>query len=213
VTEFLVLRRVLWRFVSRRSATLDADELLLVERRLNDALDALVAECVVAYFDRATAELAHLARRDPLTGLLNHQVFSDALDTELDRARRYEHALALVFLDVDRFKEINDTFGHPEGDRVLRTVASILTVCVRRSDLVGRMGGDEFAVALVEGDSSSATAFVERFEGLLAERDDLPAGFSVSAGTACFPDEAGDADALFRLADERSYEVKRAKAR
>src|SRR5213080_2799496 len=75
VMEFLLLRRVLWRFVSERAAELDAGQVLLVERRLNDTIDRLVAECVVGYFDRATLELAHEARHDQLTGLLHHQEF------------------------------------------------------------------------------------------------------------------------------------------
>jgi diguanylate cyclase (GGDEF)-like protein len=208
VTEFLLLRRVLWRHVAKESADLDADELLVVERRLNDALDRIVAECVVAYFDRATESLARQAHQDPLTGLLNHQAFSDELAEELERAKRYGHGVALVFMDVDRFKAINDTLGHHEGDRVLRTVASLLIETARRSDLAGRMGGDEFVVALIESDEAGARAFVERLETKIAA---LPEGFTVSAGWALYPEEADDADALFRLADSRSYEVKRAR--
>jgi hypothetical protein len=120
VTEFLILRRVLWRFVSDRSAALGADEVLTCERRLNDTVDQLVTECVVAYFDRATSELAHQARHDQLTGLLHHQAFVRELELELERASRYRHGLALVFLDLDRFKELNDTYGHQAGDRALR---------------------------------------------------------------------------------------------
>ena len=212
VTEFLLLRRVLWRFVSERSGSLRAAELLAVEQRLNNLLDQLVAECVVAYFDRATAELARQARQDPLTELLNHQAFSDELEAELARARRYGHCLTLVVLDVDRFKEINDTLGHREGDAVLRRVADVLRETTRRSDLAGRTGGDEFAVALVETDALAARAYVARLEGALAGSNGLPPGFSVSPGWALFPDEAEDADALFRLADSRSYELKRTRS-
>ena len=109
VTEFLLLRRVLWRFVASRIDGLGGTDVLELERRLNDTIDRLVTECVVAYFDRATAELAEQARRDPLTGLLNHQAFSDVLEVELERAARYDHGLTLVFLDLDGFKRINDT--------------------------------------------------------------------------------------------------------
>jgi hypothetical protein len=95
VTELLLLRRVLWRFVARRAAELDADEVLEVERRLDDAIDRLVVECVVGYFDRAMSELALQARQDALTGLLNHQAFTHALEAEVERSSRYEHGLAL----------------------------------------------------------------------------------------------------------------------
>ena len=212
VTEFLLLRRVLWRFVSARSRGLASDELLAVEQRLNSLLDELVAECVVAYFDRATADLARQVRQDPLTRLLNHQAFSDELEAELARARRYDHCLTLVVIDVDRFKEINDTYGHREGDAVLRRVADVLRETTRRTDLCGRMGGDEFAVALLETDAVAARAFVERLEAALEAGEGLPEGLSVSPGWALFPDEAEDADALFRLADARSYELKRARS-
>src|SRR5580765_5805236 len=118
VTEFLILRRVLWAFVARREAELelDAEQMLAVERRLNATVDRLVTECVVAYFDRATSELAREARHDQLTGLLHRQAFVRELELELERASRYSHGLALVFLDLDRFKELNDTYGHQAGD-------------------------------------------------------------------------------------------------
>jgi diguanylate cyclase (GGDEF)-like protein len=209
VTEFLLLRRVLWRFVGRRTSSLDTGDVLVIERRLNDTIDRLVTECVVAYFDRATLELADEARRDPLTRLLNHHAFTDQLEAELDRAERYGRGLTLVFLDLDRFKTINDTFGHPEGDRVLREVARLLDDGLRGSDLAGRMGGDEFAVVLVESEPEAADRFLLRLrEGI--DSSDSPAGFSLSAGQAHYPSDGTSADDLFRLADQRLYEAKRA---
>ncbi len=214
VTEFLLLRRVLWRFVTRREAELESSELLALERRLNDAIDTLVAECVVAYFDRATSELAHQARHDPLTGLMNHQTLTRELEIELERARRYGHGLALVFFDVDDFKAINDTRGHPEGDRVLRAVAQLLRASLRASDLAGRMGGDEFAAVLIQSDEEAAGVFLQRLLDLFDEQTAagrLPAGFSVSPGLAHYPSDGRDADRLFHVADTRLYEVKRSR--
>src|SRR3954447_5228527 len=213
VTEFLLLRRVLWRFVE--SATdLENVHVIEIERRINDTIDRLVIECVVAYFDRATSELAEQARRDPLTGLLNHQAFSDVLELEVERARRYDHGLTLVFLDLDDFKSINDTFGHVEGDRVLHRVGSVALAMLRGSDVAGRMGGDEFAVLLLEADKHAADRFIRRFRaglGELIERNELPKGFTFSAGAAHYPTESGDCDALLRLADSRQYEMKRSR--
>jgi diguanylate cyclase (GGDEF)-like protein len=201
VAELLILRRILSRAV--------ADE------RLSAAVDRLVTECVAAYFDRATSELAHQARHDQFTGLLHHQAFVHELELELERAARYGHGVALVFLDLDRFKELNDTLGHQEGDRALQRLAGLLRDSLRGSDLAGRMGGDEFAAYLVEADEEAGARLLER----LADRVDelvgdggLPAECSFSAGLAHFPDEAADADALFRLADQRLYEAKRASA-
>jgi diguanylate cyclase (GGDEF)-like protein len=215
VTEFLLLRRVLWRFVSERAAELDAHDVLTCERRLNDTVDRLVAECVVAYFDRATSELAHQARHDQLTELLHHQAFVRELELELERAGRYGHGVALVFLDLDRFKEVNDTYGHQAGDRALRRLAALLRESLRGSDLAGRMGGDEFTAYLVEADEEAGSRLIarlgDRVDELIAA-EELPEGFSFSVGLASFPGEAADADGLFRLADSRLYEAKRSRA-
>src|SRR3954471_677989 len=215
VSEFLLLRRVVWRFVSERAAQLGTEEVLLVERRLNDTLDPLVTECVVAYFDRATAELAREANHDQLTGLLHHQAFVRELEAEIERAGRYGHGVALVFLDLDRCKEVNDALGHQAGDRALHLFAAGLRGSLRASDLAGRMGGDEFAAYLVEADDETGPRLMGRLHDRLdelAELGEIPLSFSFSAGSAHFPDESAGADALLRIADERLYEAKRAKA-
>jgi diguanylate cyclase (GGDEF)-like protein len=214
VTEFLILRRILWRFVSERAAELDREEVLMCERRLNDTIDQLVTECVVAYFDRATSELAQEARHDQLTGLLHHQAFVRELELELERSARYGHSVALVFLDLDRFKEINDTHGHQEGDRALKRLAGLLRESLRASDLAGRMGGDEFTAFLVEADEEAGSRLLARLNERVDElitAGELPPACTFSAGLATFPDEASDADALFRLADSRLYEAKRSR--
>src|ERR1041385_369507 len=191
VMEFLLLRRVLWRFVSARAAELGTEDVLMVERRLNDTIDRLVTECVVAYFDRATSELAHRARHDQLTGLLNHQAFLGELEVEVERARRYGHGLPL-----ERF-------------------AAAFRGSLRVSDLAGRMGGDEFAAYLVEIDEETVQRFLDRLHDRvdeLVELGELPTGWSFSAGCAALPDDASDVDTLFRVADTRLYEAKRANA-
>jgi diguanylate cyclase (GGDEF)-like protein len=216
VTEFLFLRQVLWRFISTRVAALETEDVLEIEQRLNDTIDRLVTECVVAYFDRATLELALQARRDPLTGLLNHQAFSQELEIEIARAQRYGHGLTLVFLDLDAFKLVNDTLGHLEGDLVLRSVARGLESSLRGSDSAGRIGGDEFAVLLLESEQGAVASFLERLDAetsALGADLDLPADFGFSAGMAHYPSEVEDADTLFRLADSRLYDAKRAKHR
>ena len=214
VTELFVLRRVLWRFVLQRTRLFDAAEVVVLERRLNGLVDHLVTECVVAYFDRATVELAHKARCDALTELLNHQAFTSDVELELERGRRYGHSAELVFFDLDGFKQINDTLGHPEGDRVLCRVADLLRDEIRSSDRVGRMGGDEFAVLLIESEDGAGASFLERLysriDQLLVDGE-LPTGFGISAGTARFPAQADSVDDLFKLADIRLYEAKRAK--
>jgi diguanylate cyclase (GGDEF)-like protein len=197
VVEFLLLRRVLWRFVSERASTLDAEDVLFVERRLNDTIDRLVAECVVAYFDRATSELAHQASHDQLTGLLHHQAFVRELDLELERAARYGHSVTLVFVDLDDFKAVNDTLGHPEGDRALQTFAAAFRSALRGSDRAGRMGGDEFAAFLVESDEESGPRLLVRLHDRideLVELGELPEPSAFSAGLASFPEDASGGD-------------------
>ena len=166
------------------------------------ALDAAVA----AYVERVTGELVERARRDPLTGILNHAAFHASLAAETARARRYGGRLALVLFDVDRFKETNDRLGHLEGDRLLRALADALAGTARETDSVGRLGGDEFGALLLEADERRVAAFLDR----LYER--LPRQLSVSAGAAFLPVESSTAEDLAALADRRLYAHKAARA-
>jgi diguanylate cyclase (GGDEF)-like protein len=155
------------------------------------------------------------ARHDPLTRLLRRQAFSDALQAEVARAVRYDGRLALVFFDIDRFEEVNDSLGHSEGDRVLRLVADAAAATLRASDVAGRLGGDEFGALLLETDRHGGERFLSRFRRALAQlrqSGDLPADFDVSAGVAQYPDDATTPDRLLRVADQRQYASKRAKA-
>jgi diguanylate cyclase (GGDEF)-like protein len=215
VTEFLVLRRVLWRLVRERSALLEASDVFVLEERLHDVLDSLVTECVVAYFDRATSELAYKARHDALTDLLDHAAFTRELELELERAKRYGAGVTLVYFDLDDFKELNDSQGHQAGDRALQQVARLLREEIRRSDLAGRMGGDEFAALLVESDKRTGETFLGRLEIRISELVDsggLPVTVGLSAGVTRYPDDGKDAETLFAVADLRLYEAKRASA-
>jgi len=209
VTEFLVLRRVLWRLVRDRSAMLEASDVFVLEERVHDVIDSLVTECVVAYFDRATSELSYKARHDALTDLLNHASFTRELELELERAKRYESGVTLVFFDLDDFKELNDSQGHQAGDTALEQVAEILRKELRQSDLAGRMGGDEFAALLVESAPDTGETFVARLNARLGG---LTAPIGMSAGVTRYPDDGDDAKTLFALADLRLYEAKRANA-
>lgn len=171
-------------------------------RSARPALDAAVA----AYVAGVTAELAERARRDPLTGVLNHAAFHSRLADEAARIGRYGGLLALVFFDVDGFKETNDRRGHQEGDRLLRALATALARTARETDAVGRLGGDEFAALLLEADAERVGAFLDR----LFER--LPSELAVSAGTAFLPDESSTGEQLVALADRRLYARKAQRA-
>jgi diguanylate cyclase (GGDEF)-like protein len=211
VTEFLLLRRVLWRFVAGHLTGLERGDVIEVERRINDTIDRLVVECVVAYFDRATAELADQARRDPLTGLLNHQAFSDVLGLEVERGRRYGHGLTIVFFDLDRFKQINDTRGHEAGDELLLLVARRLERSVRAGDAVARFGGDEFVVICEEvAGRDEAMQIAGRIRESLAHTYRLSSGEASVAASVGIAMEDGQetVDDLLRDADMAAYRAK-----
>lgn len=214
VHEFLVLRRVLWRFLQRFADQMDARTVLQLEDRLNSVLDEVIAECTVIYFERATHTLSERSRRDSLTGLLNHEAFHTRLDRELDRCRRYGHELHVIYLDLDDFKQLNDTHGHAAGDAALRAVSHTIEDSIRDSDVAGRMGGDEFVIALVESSDLTAHLLVDRLRARLARLIDsgtVASRVGVSAGCAGFPAEADTAQDLLVLADARLYADKRAR--
>ena len=168
------------------------------EREARQALD----RCISAYVGRVTGDLADRAARDPLTALLNHEAFHGRLSVEVARARRYRGRLAVVLFDLDRFKEINDRDGHPEGDRLLRAFASALRHTARATDVLARLGGDEFAALLLEVEGGRVESFLARLRGRLSE------GPAASAGAAFFPHEGSTAEQLVALADRRLYEDK-----
>ena len=163
---------------------------------------------------QAEEELRYLAHHDPLTKLTNRALFYDRLTLGLSTAHRYQNNLALLFLDINDFKGINDIHGHAAGDRVLCTVARRLEGCVRETDTVARMGGDEFTVLLT--DIKSAHAVTEKVEQILTVMNEpLGAEFgevrmpSCSIGVACYPADGEDADTLLSRADSQMYQIKR----
>ena len=100
--------------------------------------------------------------RDPLTGALNSRAFTEQLQLEVDRAKRYDHPLSLAYIDLDNFKRVNDSRGHLEGDKVLRCVVTEMRKSVRANDVVGRLGGDEFALLMPETDVAAAHATIQQ---------------------------------------------------
>jgi diguanylate cyclase (GGDEF)-like protein len=150
----------------------------------------------------------HDASHDALTGLLNRRSFDEALVQSTSRSVRYGWPFALVLIDVDRFKALNDRMGHEGGDRLLRAVGAELRGSLRAGDVAARLGGDEFALILAKGDADLVTALLHRLES--AVRDALEGeSTSFSAGVAMAPLEATDTTELYRLADRRLYEAKR----
>lgn len=166
-----------------------------------------------AIVDRSR-QLRNLSALDRLTGLLNRGYFESRYQAEVARARRHGHPLAVALLDLDRYKNFNDRYGHSSGDVALRVLADTLLKGLRSSDIVARYGGDEFVVLLPE---TSPTAAFEKLEQLrlavaraefAIPRHDLTAQITLSAGIACLPDDGTDPVELLEVADRRLFEAK-----
>jgi diguanylate cyclase (GGDEF)-like protein len=150
---------------------------------------------------------------DPLTGLYNRRLFAESFEKELNRARRYGLPLGIVILDLHRFKEVNDKYGHPRGDEVLRAAATTLQKALRTSDSAFRIGGDEFALLLPQTDAAQALALSRRVGTVFAETlKPLQLAFSgaMDHGVATFPQDGDQSDQLIHVADERLYRLKHA---
>jgi diguanylate cyclase (GGDEF)-like protein len=155
------------------------------------------------------AAVTAAALTDPLTGVLNRRGFTNVAERELDRARRYEHPLAVAFVDVRGLKAVNDSEGHLAGDALLKQVAILLRESARVHDVVGRIGGDELAVLLAEQSTDGAAAMTQRVRAQVpAHRAavGLNTPWDVTIGTATFPDDGETVDGLLAAADRRLYE-------
>jgi diguanylate cyclase (GGDEF)-like protein len=162
---------------------------------------AVVVRLLSERIERLVAELRLAASTDPLTGLLNRRAFEERLERELARTRRSGEPCGLLLVDVDRFKELNDRFGHASGDDALTALARTLAGAVRAVDTVARIGGDEFAVLLAGTDAEGAREAADR----LTAR----AGIPISIGAATYGPDGQTADELSRAADAALYVAKR----
>jgi diguanylate cyclase (GGDEF)-like protein len=156
---------------------------------------------------RWTEEQASEARVDALTGLANRRALEEILAAEISRAQRFEHQLAVVLLDLDRFKDINDSFGHAAGDVMLRTVSRLLTSLARQGDTVVRWGGEEFVVVLPETDLAGAHRFAERLRRTIEAHPVGEMRTSASCGVATMVPE-DTVEALLGAADQALYLAK-----
>jgi len=159
--------------------------------------------------------LETLSVTDPLTGLFNRRYLMDRLEKEVARTARYGSPLSLVMIDLDHFKKINDTFGHPMGDEVLRNIGRLLREDARATDFAARFGGEELALVLpqtdLDGAATRAEGLRQKLEGFdhLCDQSTLRATASFGIATTPFPGEAPSPPALLRRADEALFEAKR----
>ena len=162
--------------------------------------------------ETANARLESLSTTDPLTNLLNHRALNLTIDQEIERAHRYQRPFSLLFIDLDHFKMINDTYGHGSGDNVLKEFATVAQSRLRGVDSLGRWGGEEFLVLLPEIDGFGVMECAERVrESVAGHLFEIGDGVHVtsSIGVASYPEDAVDRDALIELADKAMYAAKR----
>jgi two-component system, cell cycle response regulator len=155
-----------------------------------------------------------LSNSDPLTGLYNRAYFEEFLAAEIRRSQRYTKSFAVAMVDIDRFKNFNDSYGHAGGDEALKTVALVIRQGVRRSDLVARYGGEEMVLVMPETTLNQARVRLEAIRvGVAGEAIKLPkreerVRLTVSAGVACWPADAENPDDLLHIADARLFHAK-----
>lgn len=190
---------------------------LTVLQRVNRRLTASQSELAGALARAHESEdyLRELSRQDALTGLSNRRAFIESLDAELLRGERYRHDTALLMIDIDHFKSVNDRWGHPVGDEVLTAFADSCRRLSRRVDVVGRLGGEEFAILMPHTDADQAVLLAERLRNTVADTP-IPVGdggatvhITVSIGVAVATD-GHDGSGLLRRADRALYAAKRA---
>jgi len=192
----------------------------IIEAELKDGDHITIGSCVLKFMDRSSVEARYheeiyqLATVDPLTDLYNRRQFLELLEKELARAANHRRPLALLIIDIDHFKAINDRYGHPAGDAVLKRVARTLAAHAREEFIIARIGGEEFAAVLPEHTVEEAAEFAERLRQAIAERDMAvtsgagPSRVTVSIGAAEWLAGMTASADLLRAADEQLYRAK-----
>jgi diguanylate cyclase (GGDEF)-like protein len=155
------------------------------------------------------AQVTELSLTDALTGLHNRRFFDLFLKNEISRHRRFAHGLVIIMMDIDNFKEYNDTYGHPAGDVALQCLAKCLSNGRRGTDLVARLGGDEFIIILPETDLHGARKVISRIHASVADLSDLERPITLSIGLTILHEKGVDAETLVKQADIALYEAKR----
>ena len=190
--------------------------LLLRELKQRQEKEELITELQAAYEQLCiyNAHVEEMAITDPLTGLYNYRFFNQRLNQEADKARRFRRQLSLIILDIDNFKDFNDSYGHPAGDTALRETAKIFRDNIRDLDVLARYGGEEFMVLLPETGPDIAFMVAERIRQavenhIFSMADDQPElSITISGGIATYPDNATTADGLVKKADDVLYLAK-----
>jgi len=206
-TNILVLTH--YSFISSAIEAMEAGAYGYITKPLNTSeIRIMVERAVERYFLLSTSDdkdyLVDLAVKDGLTGLFNRRYFNELINIEVNRVKRTPASLSLLMLDIDNFKNYNDTQGHPAGDELLKGVAKVLKSSVRAVDMVCRYGGEEFIIILPQTDKTGAT--------IIAERIRVQVGLffptTISIGISSFPDDGKEIEQLVEKADNALYKAK-----
>ncbi len=194
------------------------NEIAVDQADLADGDHIVLGDIILKFISHSSVEAGYheeiyqLATHDPLTGLFNRRQFSDLLAAETARGMRREPKTVLAFIDVDHFKQINDRYGHAEGDGVLKQLTEILRSHVRASDVLARIGGEEFAVLMSDTTLDQAKLFAERVREAVAQAEFTPGGerqtVTVSLGLAALTASRRDPSQLMRASDRALYTAK-----
>jgi diguanylate cyclase (GGDEF)-like protein len=187
---------------------LEVPRLSAVDSRVMAMLEQFAVHAALALRNAWLLEqVQKLAETDPLTGIANRRVFETTLDREISRSARTGEQVSLLMFDIDRFKALNDKYGHDAGDQVLKAVAKVLASCSRNFDTVARYGGEEFGIVLADCSMGDAFDTAERLRDMVSGLE-LMEPITVSAGVASYPTHAGDRDDLIKASDKALYESK-----
>ncbi|RMG66971.1 MAG: sensor domain-containing diguanylate cyclase [Nitrospirae bacterium] len=192
--------------INKRRGTFDKEDLLLLSK-ISEHISMAVEKMMLQL------KLEELVITDDLTKLFNLRYLNRTLDIELERANRYHTHVSLIFMDVDHFKDVNDTYGHLVGSKLLTEIAQLLLSRLRSVDIVARYGGDEFVIVLPQTSSKYAAMIAERLrkaveETVFLRKEGYNIRVTASFGVACYPDTAKSKEELLNLADEAMYKVK-----
>jgi diguanylate cyclase (GGDEF)-like protein len=180
-----------------------------------ELLDTLLNQIsMVAYNSLLYQQIEGMARTDGLTGLLNHRTFTEKLADKHRELDRMPRPFSILLMDIDKFKAVNDKYGHPVGDQAIKAVARVLQDTIRSTDFVARYGGEEFAVGMIETDSTGAVLIAERVRRIMEQTSvtrvfDGELKVTLSIGVASFPEDTDTAAHLVTMADEALYHAKR----
>lgn len=194
--------------LAKHPEDLDVAEFADLAQRLTEAVGAIQSVAVAGLVDRQVHELESLANTDPLTGLANRRALHDRLLEALAVFKRYETPFALLVLDVDGLKRINDSQGHKAGDRALVAVSLAMRRTLRATDTPARIGGDEFCVLAPNQDAAAAEPLARRIAEAVETEADGESGVGVSIGVVSCPQHGSDIDALLDTADQAMYRAK-----